>query len=249
MLCKRIIARLDVKGPNLVKGVHLEGLRIIGNPYEFAKKYEKQGADEIIYMDTVASLYGRDNLVEIVKNTTKNIFIPITVGGGIRTIDDIRALLNAGADKVAINTAAIRNPLLIKKAAEHFGSQCIVVSIEAKQKEGYWEPYIENAREKTGKNVLAWIKHAIKLGAGEILLTSIDMEGTKNGFDMELIESAQKVCTVPLVVCGGAGNLEHIREVFKKNIDGVALASVLHYNILHVEEIKKGVSDLVPVRA
>jgi cyclase len=196
----------------------------------------------------VASLYGRDNLIEIVRNTTKNVFIPITVGGGIRTIDDIRALLNAGADKVAINTAAIRNPLFIKKAAEQFGSQCIVVSIEAKQKEGYWEPYIENGREKTGKNVLAWIKKAIKLGAGEILLTSIDTEGTKNGFDIELIEAVQKVCKVPLVVCGGAGNLEHIRGVFKKNIDGVALASVLHYNLLSIGEIKKGVSDIVSIR-
>jgi cyclase len=248
MLCKRIIARLDVKGPDLVKGVHLEGLRIIGNPYEFAKKYEEQGADEIIYIDTVASLYGRNNLVEIVRNTTKNIFIPITVGGGIRTIDDIRALLNAGADKVAINTAAIRNPLFIKKTVEHFGSQCIVVSIEAKQKEGYWEPYIENGREKTGKDVVSWIKKAIKLGAGEILLTSIDMEGTKNGFDLELIEAAQRICTVPLVVCGGAGNLEHIREAFRKNIDGVAIASVLHYNILNVGEVKKGVSDTVSMR-
>ncbi|MFH0869432.1 MAG: imidazole glycerol phosphate synthase cyclase subunit [archaeon] len=260
MLCKRIIARLDVKGPNLVKGVHLEGLRIIGNPFEYAKRYEEQGADEIIYLDTVASLYGRDNLMEIVKKTTKDIFIPITVGGGIRNIEDIRALLNSGADKVAINSAAIRNPGLITEAADCFGSQCIVVSIEAKRREeGHWECYIENGREKTGKNVIEWIKEAIDLGAGEILLTSIDMEGTKKGFDLELIEEASRVCTVPLIVCGGAGNLEHIKELFKgrvgadgmnhtNDIDAVALAAVLHYNILTIAEIKKGISGLANMR-
>jgi cyclase len=248
MLCKRIIAILYVKGPSLIKGVHLEGLRIIGNPYEFAKKYEEQGVDELIYVDTVASLYGRNNLVEIVKKTTKNIFIPITVGGGIRTIDDIRMLLNSGADKVAINTAAIKNPNLIREASECFGKQCIVVSIQAKKKEGFWEAYIENGREPTGKNVIKWIKEVIKLGAGEILLTSVDMEGTKKGFDIELIKQAEKICSVPLIVSGGAGNLEHIYDVFKRKIDGVALASVLYYNILNTNEIKQKISDIVHIR-
>jgi cyclase len=248
MLCKRIIARLDVKGPNLVKGVHLEGLRIIGNPFEYAKKYEEQGADELIYIDTVASLYGRENLIEIVRKTTKNIFIPITVGGGIRILDNIRELLKSGADKVAINTAAIKNPNFIKEASDSFGSQCIVISIEAKKKENFWEAYIENGREPTNKNVIKWIKEAIKLGAGEILLTSVDMEGTKKGFDIELIKQAEKICTVPLVVSGGAGNMKHIVNVFKRKIDGVALASVLHYNILDINEIKQKISNLTNIR-
>ncbi|HYD03337.1 MAG TPA: imidazole glycerol phosphate synthase subunit HisF [Alphaproteobacteria bacterium] len=252
MHCKRIIARLDVKGPNVVKGVHLEGLRIIGNPYELAKRYEEQGADEIIYIDTVASLYGRDNLVEIVKKTTKDIFIPITVGGGIRTLEDINDLLKCGADKVAINTAAINNPQIITKAAERFGSQCIVVSIEAKRREEHgivkWEAYTENGRERTHKDVIEWIKEAIKLGAGEILLTSIDCEGVKKGFDSELIDEASKVCTIPLIISGGAGNLAHIEEAFKKGVDAVSLASVLHYKTLTVSEIKEKIKNFVPIR-
>ena len=248
MLCKRIIARLDVKGPNLVKGVHLEGLRIMGNPYEFAKRYEQQGADEILYIDTVASLYGRDNLVDIVKNTTKNIFIPITVGGGVRTLEDINILLKSGADKVAINTAAINNPQFITEAANRFGSQCIVVSIEAKKRVDHWEAYTENGRERSGKDVIGWIQEAIKLGAGEILLTSIDNEGMRKGFDIELITAASNICTVPLIVCGGAGKLEDVMEVFHYNIEAVAVASILHYNVNTIGDIKEAVKGIVPIR-
>ena len=171
----RIIPRLDVKGPNLVKGVHLEGLRVLGKPEEFASKYYLEGADELIYIDVVASLYGRKNLLEIVERAAQQIFIPLTAGGGIRTFDDIKNLLRAGADKVAINTAGIRNPRFIKEAAQSFGSQCIVVSIEAKSREnGRYEAFTDNGREKTGKDVFEWAKEAVDLGAGEILVTSID---------------------------------------------------------------------------
>jgi len=248
MLCKRIIARLDIKGPNLVKGVHMEGLRIIGDPYEFAKHYEEQGADELLYIDTVASLYGRSNLVETVRKTTMNIFIPITVGGGIRTIEDIRVLLNAGADKVAINTAAIKNPEFISQAVDCFGSQCIVISIEAKRRDDHWEAYAENGREPTGKDAIAWIGEAIAMGAGEILLTSIDADGTRKGFDMELISAAAKVCTVPLIVCGGAGSLDDFERVFKYDIDAVATGSALHYNMLSISDIKKKICEKVNIR-
>jgi len=173
----RIIPRLDIKGPNLVKGIHLEGLRVLGKPEDFAFQYYLDGADELLYMDVVASLYGRNNLLEIVRATAEKIFIPLTVGGGIRSIEDIRNLLRAGADKVAINTAAINNPDLIKEAAKTFGSQCIVVSIEAKKKEGgAYEAYTDNGREMTGVEVLSWAKRAVDLGAGEILVTSIDID-------------------------------------------------------------------------
>tara|TARA_Y100000034_G_scaffold132586_1_gene195947 strand:- start:2626 stop:3393 length:768 start_codon:yes stop_codon:yes gene_type:complete len=249
MICKRIIARLDVKGPDLVKGVHLEGLRIIGNPQNYANKYEKQGADEIIFIDSVASLYGRNNLTNIVKHTAKKIFIPLTVGGGIRSIENIRKLLNCGADKVAINTAAINNPQLIKKAAKCFGNQCIVVSIDAKKiAENKWEAYTENARQKTGKDVIEWIKDAVKLGAGEILLTSIDKEGTMKGFDMELINEAEKVCQVPLIVGGGAGKTEDIEQALEKNVDAVAIAATLHYNKSDISKIKEELYCKINVR-
>ncbi len=248
MLCKRVIARLDVKGPNLVKGVHLEGLRIIGNPFDFARRYELQGADELFYIDTVASLYGRDNLVEIVQKTTKDIFIPITVGGGIRTLEDINILLQSGADKVAINTAAIKNPSLIKSASKKFGSQCIVVSIEAKHKADHWEVYIENGREPTGIDVMKWIRKAIRLGAGEILLTSIDMDGTGRGFDEELVREASKVCTVPLIISGGAGKISDIEALFLQGVDAAAIGTVLHKNILKIDFIKKNISKKILVR-
>lgn len=248
MLCKRIIARLDVKGPNLVKGVHLEGLRVMGNPYEFAKYYEEQGVDEIIYIDTVASLYGRNNLLDIVKQTTQNIFIPITVGGGVRSLEDINSLLKSGADKVAINTAAINNPSFIKDAAKRFGSQCIVVSIEAKRQGDHWEAYTENGREKSGRDVIEWIKEAITLGAGEILLTSVDNEGLKKGFDVELVLAASTISTVPLIISGGAGSIQDLREIFEYDIDAVALASLLHYKINTISEIKNVLKDYFVIR-
>jgi cyclase len=176
----RIIARLDIKGPNVVKGIHMEGLRVIGKPEELANAYAEAGADELLYIDTVASLYGRNQLAALLSRTVEDVFIPITVGGGVKSRADVKRLLDAGADKVAINTAAIRDPALIRECADHYGAQAVVVSIEAKRQPlGGWECYTDNGREKTGKDVLLWAEEAISLGAGEILLTSIDQEGTR----------------------------------------------------------------------
>ena len=234
----RIIPRLDIKGPNLVKGIHLEGLRVLGKPEDFATKYYRQGADELIYIDAVASLYGRDNLLEIVKRAAKQIFIPLTAGGGIRTIDDIKSLLRAGADKVAINTAGIRNPSFIKESSRVFGSQCIVVSIEAKLRDnGRYEAFTDNGREKTGKDVYDWAKEAVDLGAGEILITSIDREGTGKGFDTELVKKIAEFSPVPVIACGGAGRREDFLEIIKEGrADAVAAASVFHYHRLKALE-------------
>lgn len=231
----RVIPRLDVKGPNLVKGVHLEGLRVLGKPEDFAVKYYKEGADEIVYIDVVASLYGRQNLLEIVKRAAQQIFIPLTAGGGVRTIEDIRNLLRAGADKVAINTAAIGNPSFIREAANTFGSQCIVVSIEAKYRQhGKYEALTDNGREKTGKDVFEWAKEAVDLGAGEILITSIDREGTGKGYDVELIGGISRFVSVPVIACGGAGKLEHFMQAIKEgSADAVCAASIFHYNHLN----------------
>ena len=226
----RIIPKLDIKGPNLVKGVHLEGLRVLGKPWDFAKFYYEQGADELIYMDAVASLYNRNNLLHIVEKTSKEIFIPITVGGGIRTISDIRDALNAGADKVAINTAALKEPSLIQLAAQRFGSSTIVVGIEAQKINDKYEAYTENGREPTGVDVLTWAKQVVELGAGEIFLTSINQEGTGDGYDTDLIKSIADSVPVPVVACGGAGKREHIlRAIVEGHADAVCMASMLHY--------------------
>ena len=229
----RIIPRLDIKGPNLVKGIHLEGLRVLGKPWDFAYRYYKEGADELIYIDAVASLYGRNNLLEIVKKTAENIFIPLTVGGGIRSLDDIKNLLRAGADKVAVNTGAIHNPDLIKKGALAFGSQCIVSYIEAKHINGRYEAMTDNGREVTGKNVFDWAKQVVDLGAGEILLTSIDNEGTGLGYDLELIKAIAEEVPVQVIASGGCGKTEHIIEASKiGKADAVSASSIFHYNYL-----------------
>lgn len=236
----RLIPRLDIKGSNLIKGVHLEGLRIVGDPQEFAFRYYEQGADELIYIDSVASLYGRNNLSEIVSRTARDIFIPLTVGGGIRSVEDARSLLRAGADKVAINTAAIRNPSLITEVAKTFGSQCMVLSIEAKRTgRGGWESLIDNGRERTGFDVLEWVKRAQLLGAGEVLLTSVDQEGTRKGFDVELVKSVSQACSLPIIASGGMGSTEDFIGVCSEGgANAVAIASVLHYNRLNIEKIK-----------
>jgi cyclase len=236
----RIIPRLDIKGPNLIKGVHLEGLRVIGNPQEHARRYYHDGADELICIDIVASLYGRNNLSELVSEIAANVFIPITVGGGIRTLDDARRILRSGADKVAINTAAIAQPVLISDVARHFGSQAMVLSIEAKALgKGRWQAYTDNGRERTGRDVLSWAVEAVSRGAGEILLTSIDREGTRNGFDIELIESVRDAVSVPVIASGGMGTLEDFnRAVVDGGADGVAMADILHYNRASVGDIR-----------
>ena len=234
----RIIPRLDIKGPNLVKGIHLEGLRVLGKPEAAARYYYEHGADELIYMDVVASLYGRNSLTEIIKKTSKEIFMPLTVGGGLRTLDDIRDVLRAGADKVSLNTAAINNPQLVAEASRRFGSSTILVSIEAIRKpDGSYEAYTDNGREKTGVDALAWAKRLVELGAGEIMVTSIDREGTGHGFDLELTLKVSEAVNIPVIACGGAGKIEHIYDaVHAGKADAVSIASILHYNyIKHCE--------------
>lgn len=227
----RLIARLDIKGPNLIKGIHLEGLRVIGDPQEFARRYYEQGADELLYIDIVASLYGRSKLTEIVRRAAHDVFVPMTVGGGIRGVDDVRDLLRAGADKVAINTAAVRRPELVTEVSRRFGSQCMVLSIEAKQQApGRWEVYTDCGRERTGVDAIAWAQRGVELGAGEILVTSIDREGTRRGFDVALTRAVAEAVSVPVIASGGYGAPEHLLKVVQQGqADGVACADALHY--------------------
>lgn len=236
----RLIARLDVKGPNLIKGIHLEGLRVMGDPGKFSLDYYRQGIDEIIYVDAVASLYGRNHLAEVIRGTAKNIFIPITVGGGIRSIDDVKALLRCGADKVAINTWAVKNPQILKDISRRFGSSCTVLSIEAKmQAPGKWEAYTDNGRERTGLDVVQWAEQAVSMGVGEILLTSVDQEGTRKGFDVELIRAVSSRVSVPVIASGGMGELSHVVDAVKSGgADAVAIADALHYKRMTVQEIR-----------
>jgi cyclase len=235
-----------VKGSNLIKGVRLEGLRIIGDPAEFATRYYHEGIDELVYMDVVASLYGRNNILDIVSRTAKNVFIPITVGGGIRCVEDALKALHAGADKVAINTAATKRPEILKELAERFGSQCVVLSVEAmKRSDGKgWEVSTDNGREKTGLNVVDWVQQAAALGAGEILLTSVDQEGTQRGFDEALVHAVVDVVSIPVIASGGMGSVEDFDTVVQSaGADAVAAAHVLHYDKLTIAEIKKAAAE------
>jgi len=236
----RIIPRLDIKGKNLIKGVQLEGLRVMGDPHQFALKYYRAGADELVYMDIVASLYGRNNLSDIIKRAADQVFIPITVGGGIRSVDDARHILRSGADKVAINTAAIARPDLISEVAHRFGSQAMVLSIEAKQvAPGKWEAYTDNGRERTGLDVLEWVRKGVEMGAGEILLTSVDREGTRKGFDIELIRRVSQGVSVPVIASGGMGNIEDFLKAAQEGLaDGISMADTLHYNRLELSDIR-----------
>ena len=236
----RLIARLDIKGPNLIKGVRLEGLRKMGPPEPFATEYYETGADEIIYMDSVASLYGRNHLSNIISEAVKNIFIPITVGGGIRSVDDVTSILRSGADKVAVSTAAVEDQSLISKIAKKFGSQCMVISIEAKKiTNNKWEVLTNNGREKTGLDVLDWAKKAVKLGAGEILLTSIDQEGTRTGFDVNLVKSVTETVNVPVIASGGMGCINDLSAVVESGgADAVAMADILHYKRSNIPDIR-----------
>ena len=236
----RLIARLDIKGTNLIKGVQLEGLRVVGDPQIHAAKYYQDGADEIIYMDTVASLYGRNNLVDVVSRATEHVFVPITVGGGIRSVEDARTLLRAGADKIAINTAAVKEPKLISQLSDVWGSSTVVLSIEAKKiGEKKWEAYTDNGRERTGLDVAQWAETGAKMGAGEIFVTSVDQEGTKKGFDCELVESITRNVDIPVIASGGFGSPEHLGQLVDfANPTGVAIADSLHYNRHSFEQIR-----------
>ena len=230
----RVIARLDIKGPNLVKGVHLEGLRVLGKPEDFAKYYYENGADELFYQDVVASLFERNSLNDIISQTAKKSFIPLTVGGGIRTISDIRTALRAGADKVCINTAATRDHAFIREAAKKFGSSTIVVAIEAiRQPSGQYFAFIDNGREETGLEVLSWAQKIEELGAGEIVITAVDKEGTGNGYNIELTKMIALGVGIPVIAHGGAGQLAHCSDIIQEGkADAIAIASMIHYDFI-----------------
>jgi cyclase len=236
----RLIARLDIKGPNLIKGIHLEGLRVIGSPNEYARLYYQQGADELIYMDCVASLYGRNSLRDIVESAAQDVFVPMTVGGGIRSVADATDLLRSGADKVAVNTAAVANHELISDIAQRFGSQCMVLSIEAKQiAPDRWEVYTDNGRERTGLDVIEWVRRGVALGAGEILLTSVDREGTRRGFDVALVRAVTAEVSVPVIASGGMGTPQDLVDVvLQGEADAVAMADILHYRRAAIGDVR-----------
>lgn len=235
----RIIARLDIKGPNLIKGVHLEGLRVVGDPHEHAVCYYQEGADELLFIDIVASLYQRNNLSDIIKRAADQIYVPITVGGGIRSIGDVATMMLSGADKVAINTAAIARPELIGEVARRYGSQCMVLSVEAKRvAPGKWEAYTDNGRERTGKDVIEWVRQAVDRGAGEVLLTSVDQEGTRKGFDVPLVAAVCDAVNVPVTASGGFGRAEDLQALAATDVSAVAIADALHWKRMTLAEIR-----------
>lgn len=236
----RLIPRLDIKGPNLVKGVNLEGLRVLGKPEDFAEHYYAEGADELLYVDAVASLYGRSSLLDLVERTSRAIFIPLTVAGGLRTLDDIREVLRRGADKVALNTAAVERPELIRDAAARFGSSTIVMSIDYVTSGTRREVLTHGGRETTGQDPLQVALRAVELGAGELLLTSIDREGTGQGFDVAFLAEVARAVPVPVIACGGAGKVEHVVEAATRGwADAVAVASLLHYSSLPILQARE----------
>lgn len=252
MYTKRIIPCLDVKEGKVVKGINFVGLKDVGDPVELAKSYYEQGADEIVFLDISATNEGRDTMVEVVKKVAETIFIPFTVGGGIRTLDDITKMLRAGADKISLNSAAVHNPEVIREGANMFGSQCIVVAIDAKARDDKsgWNVYINGGRIDTGMDLLEWTRKVTDLGAGEILLTSMDADGTKQGFDIEMLRAVSSMVKVPVIASGGCGNIEHIDEVFQKDVADAALAaSIFHYGEHTVKEVKEYLKKCnVPVR-
>jgi cyclase len=240
----RVIARLDIKGPNLIKGIHLEGLRVVGDPHEHAMRYYAEGADELLFIDIVASLYQRNNLSDIIKRAADKVYVPITVGGGIRSLADVGTMMMSGADKVAINTAAIARPELVSEVARRYGSQCMVLGIEAKRvAPGKWEAYTDNGRERTGKDVVAWAREAVQRGAGEILLTSVDQEGTRKGFDVPLVQAVCEAVSVPVTASGGFGRAEDLKAIAACDISAVAVADALHWKRMTLSEIKQQARD------
>jgi cyclase len=239
MLTKRIIPCLDVDRGRVVKGVHFVDIRDAGNPVENAQIYNKQGADEIIFLDITASSDQRDIIIDVVEKTAEEVFVPLTVGGGIRHLDDIRRILRAGADKVSVNTAAVKNPALVSEAADRFGSQCIVVAIDAKARDSSWEVLIHGGRTPTGMDVLDWAKKTEELGAGEFMLTSMDRDGTKDGYDLRLTRAVSDLVNIPVIASGGVGNLEHLYEgLTVGGADAVLAASIFHYNEFTVGDVK-----------
>ena len=248
-LAKRIIPCLDVENGRVVKGVQFVDIRDAGDPVEVAKRYDEQGADEITFLDITASHEGRDTMVHTVEQMASQVFIPLTVGGGIRSCDDIRTMLNAGADKVSINTAAIFNPEFVREAAERFGSQCIVVAIDAKKvslpgETDRWEIFTHGGRKPTGLDAIEWAKKMVELGAGEILLTSMDQDGVKNGYDLGVTRAISEAVSVPVIASGGVGNLDHLVDgVLKGKADAVLAASIFHFGEYSIPEAKQYMRD------
>lgn len=244
----RLIARLDVKGPNVVKGIRMEGLRVVGKPPELARKYAEGGPDnggacELLFIDTVASLYGRNQLDDLIERTTCETFIPLTIGGGIKSFKEAIHILRIGADKIAINTEALKRPQIINEISQSLGSQALVVSIQAKRKDGKWIAYSDCGRNPSQYNAVEWAIEAQYRGAGEILLTSVDMDGTRKGFDTDLIKAVAPHLNIPLTVGGGCGSIQDVKEALKAGADAIAVASVLHYNQLTIKEIRDGLTQ------
>lgn len=251
MLAKRIIPCLDVRDGKVVKGVNFVGIKEVGDPVQCAIDYDRQGADEITFLDITATHEGRSTMIDVVRNTAKNVFVPLTVGGGIRTVDDFRQLLRAGADKISVNSAAVRNPQLISEAADKFGSQCVVVAIDARRKaEGGFTVVVNGGRIDMQMDAIAWAKECERRGAGEILLTSMDTDGCKQGFALELTDAISKVVNIPVIASGGCGKLEHFSEVFEKTgADAALAASLFHFKELTVQQVKDHLrSHNIPVR-
>ncbi len=246
---KRIIPCLDVKDGRVVKGVNFVGLRDAGDPVEVAKRYNEEGADEITFLDIGASHEGRDTIVDIVEQVAREVFIPLTVGGGIRKLEDIYALLNVGCDKVSVNSAALKRPELINEGAKRFGSQCIVVAIDVKQTEAGYRVFLNGGRVDTGIDAVAWAQEAADRGAGEILLTSMDADGTKAGFDMMITRQLSRMLNIPIIASGGAGSMAHIREVFEAGADAALAASIFHYKEIDIMRLKAYLHEHhIPVR-
>lgn len=251
MLAKRIIPCLDVKDGRVVKGVHFVNLRDAGDPVEQARIYDSMGADELVFLDITASPEGRKTTANMVRRVADEIFLPLTVGGGIRTVNDMRAILLAGADKVSVNTAAVNNPEILSAGAERFGSQCIVLAIDAKrQPEGWWEVYTHGGRTPTGIHALEWAKHGVSLGAGEILLTSMDADGALAGYDIQLTRAVSEIVNVPIIASGGAGNLDHFAQVLTTGkADAALAASLFHDKVMTVGQVKRYLLDKdIPIR-
>ena len=252
MLTKRIIPCLDVKDKAVVKGINFEGLKTVGDPVELAKKYDGQGADELVFLDITATSEHRSTMIQVVRQVAEQIFIPFTVGGGIRTVDDIRGILRAGADKCSLNSAAVRNPKLLQDGARMFGSQCMVLAVDGRMRPDHsgWNVVINGGRIDTGMDALEWIKQGVSLGAGEILLTSMDADGTKQGYDLPFCKAVKEAVSVPVIASGGCGRLEDFYEVFKENAADAALAaSLFHYDELSVRQVKEYLKTKgVPVR-
>ena len=251
MLAKRIIPCLDVRDGKVVKGVHFVGIQEVGDPVQCAVEYDRQGADEICFLDITATHEGRGTMLDVVRRTAKQVFVPLTVGGGVRTVDDYRAILRAGADKVSVNSAAVRNPQLIRQAADRFGSQCVVVAVDAKWQGRNWSVFVNGGRVDTGLDALEWIRRGEQLGAGEILLTSMDADGTKQGFDLPLTEAVSRMVSIPVIASGGCGKLEDFSAVFEQTGASAALAaSLFHYGELTVPQVKEHLRQRgIPVRS